>query len=163
VKYLAQFLAYAAFAAIVGLLSVWPEYRLLAPDQAVVSLTISHAGQRIRECRRLTQDELNELPPNMRKPTDCPRERHPIRVELRADGSVLFQETAPPSGLWSDGKATVYRRIQMDAGRHELFVGMNDSGGEDEFDFVLQSNLALARGQNLVIDFDELQQTFVFR
>lgn len=162
-KYLAQFLAYAIFAAIVGLLSVWPGFRLLAPDQAIVSLTISHAGQRIGECRRLTQDELNELPPNMRKPTDCPRERHPIRVELRADGAVLFQDTAPPSGLWSDGKATVYRRIQMDVGRHELFVGMNDSGGDDSFDFELISILALTPGQNLVIDFDEMQQAFVFR
>lgn len=162
-KYVGQFLAYAVFAAFVGLLSVWPDYRLLAPDQAIVSLTISHAGQRIGECRKLTQDELNELPPNMRKPMDCPRERHPIRIELRAGGTVLLQVTAPPSGLWSDGKATVYRRIQMDAGRHELFIGMNDSGGDDGFDFELKSIQALTPGQNLVIDFDELQQAFVFR
>lgn len=162
-KFLAQIAAYAAFAAILGLLSVWPDYRLLAPDQAIVSLTFSHAGQRIGECRKLTQDELNELPPNMRNPMACPRDRHPIRVELWADGAVLFQEIAPPSGLWSDGKATVYRRLQVDAGRHELFVGMNDSGGDDGFDFELKSTQVLKPGQNLVIDFDELQQSFVFR
>jgi hypothetical protein len=162
-KFLVQFVAYAVFAAFVGLLSIWPSYQLLAPDQAIVSLAISHAGQRLGECRRLTQEELNELPPNMRKPSDCPRERHPIRVELRADGVVLYQETSPPSGLWSDGKATVYQRLQMQAGRHELFIGMNDSGGDSGFDFELKSTLVLSPGQNLVIDFDELLQAFVFR
>jgi hypothetical protein len=163
VKYLAQMIAYAVFAAIVGLLSAWPDYRLLAPDQAIVSLTISHAGQRIRECRRLTQDELNELPPNMRKPSDCPRERYPVRVEMRADGVILHKETALPSGLWSDGKATVYRRVKLAAGQHELFVGMNDSGGDNGFDFELTSIQDLSPGQNLVIDFDVMQQSFVFK
>jgi len=162
-KFLVQFIAYAIFAAIVGLLSVWPGYQLLPPQRAVISLTISHAGQRIGECRRLTQEELNELPPNMRKPSECPRERHPIRVELQADGKVLYETISPPSGLWSDGKATVYQRLQMDAGQHELVIGMNESGGGDGFDFELKSTRELAPGQNLVIDFDELQKEFVFR
>ena len=162
-KFLVQFVAYAMFAAIVGLLSVWPGYRSLPPQQAIVSLTISHAGQRVGECRRLTQEELDELPPNMRTPSDCPRERHQIKVELRADGTVLYQVTSPPSGLWSDGKATVYQRLQLDAGRHVLFIGMNDTGSDDDFDFELKSTQNLSPGQNLVIDFDELQQMFVFR
>ncbi len=161
-KYLAQSVAYAAFAAVLAGLSVWPEYRLLPPEKAVVSLTVSHAGQRIGECRQLTQDELNELPPNMRKPSECPRERHPITIELRADGELLYRVSSPPSGIWSDGKATVYQRLQMAAGEHELFVAMNDSGGEG-FDFELSVNQRLSPGQNLVIDFDELQQAFVFR
>ena len=161
-KFVVQFMAYAVFAAFVGLLSVWPSYQLLAPELAVVSLTISHAGQRVGECRRLSQEELNELPPNMRKPTVCPRERHPIRVELRADGDLLYRVTALPSGLWSDGKASVYQRLQMAAGEHELFVGMHDSGG-DGFDIELKVDQYLSPGQNLVIDFDELQKAFVFR
>jgi hypothetical protein len=161
-KFVIQGIAYAVFAASVGILSVWPEYQLLPPQQAVVSLTISHAGQRIGECRKLTQEELNELPPNMRQPSDCPRERHPIMVELRADGGVLYRVTSLPSGLWSDGKASVYRRLQVPAGRHELFVGMNDSGGKG-FDFEASLIQQLSPGQNLIIDFDELQQAFVFR
>jgi len=163
VKYLTQIVAYAAFAAFVGLLSVWPRYRLLRPDEAVVSLTFSHAGQRIGACRRLTQEELNRLPPNMRRPTDCPRERHPISVEFRADGTVLYRDRLLPSGLWSDGKATVYRRLRIDAGRHDLYIGMNDSGKDEGFNYESAMTRDVLPGQNLVIDFDELQQTFVFR
>ncbi len=162
-KYLAQVIAYAVFAALVGLLSVWPKYQLLAQDQAIISLTFSHAAQRIGECRRLTQEELSELPPNMRTPTDCPRERHPISVEFRVDGAVLYQKKLQPSGLWADGKATVYQRLQIDAGPHELFIGMNDSGGGKAFDYEKKTVQDIWPGQNLLIDFDELQQTFVFR
>ena len=162
-KYLAQVIAYAAFATLIGLLSVWPRYRLLGQDQAIVSLTFSHAAQRIDECRRLTQEELNELPPNMRTPMDCPRERHPINVEFRVDGAVLYQRKLQASGLWADGKATVYQRLQIDAGPHELFIGMNDSGGGKAFDYEMKTAQDIWPGQNLVIDFDELQRTFVFR
>lgn len=161
-KMVVQFMAYAVFAAFVGLLSVWPRYQLLAPELAVVSLTISHAGQRVGECRRLTQEELNELPPNMRKPSECPRERHPIMVELRADGEVIYRQTALPSGFWSDGKASIYQRMRMPSGEHSLFIGMNDSGGE-QFDFESSVHQRLSPGQNLIIDFDDQQQAFIFK
>ncbi len=161
-KFVVQFMTYAVFAAFVGLLSVWPSYQLLAPELAVVSLTISHAGQRVGECRRLSQEELNELPPNMRKPTECPRERHPIMVELGANGDVIYRQTALPSGLWSDGKASVYQRLQMPAGKHSFFIAMNDSGGE-QFDYELRIEQKLSPGQNLVIDFDDQRKEFVFK
>lgn len=162
-KYLVQMVAYAAFAALVGLLSVWPKYQLLASDQAIASVTFSHAGQLIGECRRLTQEELNELPPNMRKPVDCPRERHSINVEFRVDGAVLYRRKLPPSGLWGDGKATAYQRLKIDAGSHDLFIGMNDSGSDGGFDYEVTTVRDILPGQNLVIDFDELQRAFVFR
>ncbi|MFQ6007118.1 MAG: hypothetical protein ACE5OQ_16635 [Woeseia sp.] len=162
-KYIAQTLAYGVFAAVVGLLSVWPGYELLGDEQAMISLTFSHAGRRLEQCRRLTQEELNELPPNMRKPSACPRERYPITVQFRVNGTVVYEETEPPSGLWSDGKSTVYRRLKTDAGEHALYIGMNESGRDDGFDFELRTVRDISPGQNLVIDFDEVQQTFVVR
>lgn len=162
-KYLMQVIAYGAFMAIVGVLSVWPKYELLDDDWAIISLAYSHAGKRIGECRRLTQEELDELAPNMRKPIECPRKRHPINVEFHADGLVLYRDILPPSGLWADGKATVYRRLQVRAGERTLFIGMNDSGGGDGFDHEMNAVQTISSGQNLVIDFDEVQQKFVFR
>lgn len=156
-----QVIAYIAFAAVLGVFSVWPGYRLLGDEQAIVSLTFSHAGQRVEECRHLTQEELNALPPNMRKPDRCPRERHDIEVELRLDDVVLYTQTLSPSGLWKDGKATVYSRSTIDAGEHDLFVGMNDSGRGTGFDYVLQRKLAVEPGRNLVVTFDDLHGNFV--
>lgn len=162
-KIVNQVLCYAAFSAALGLFSVWPGYRLLKENQAIVSITFSHAAQRVGECRRLTQEELDALPPNMRRPDECPRERHDIEVEMRIDDRVRYAATLEPSGLWKDGKATVYKRTVIDTGRHRLFVGMNDSGGDSDFDYVLRRELVAEPGQNLVVTFDDLHKSFVIK
>lgn len=158
-----QSLAYALFAATVGLFSVWPEYRMLGAGQAMISLSFSHAAKRIGECRVLSQQDLNALPPNMRKPNSCPRERHATYVEIRSDDVVIYSAVLSPSGLWQDGKANAYYRAEVDAGQRTLFVGMNDSGGADGFDYTLSRQIELEPGQNLVIGFDGLSQSFFFR
>jgi hypothetical protein len=162
-KLLTEIVLYAVFALLVGLLSVWPPYHLVDDDRAIISLVFSHAGERVRECRRISQEELNKLPPNMRKPDDCPRERHPVRVELRSGTDVLYQETLLPSGIWSDGKASIYQRIEVQSGVHEIFVGINDSGGEGVFDFQTWEAIDLPPGRNLVVQFDEQTQQIQIR
>lgn len=159
-KYLLQAVAFAAFAAFVGLLSVWPSYSMLAPQEAILSLSFSHAGQRIGECRRLTQEELDELPPNMRKPADCPRERHPIQVSLIVDGRTLYAETVLPSGLWQDGKSNVYERLKIQSGTHNLRVAMNDSGSTAKADYEKTLQLDISPAQNVLISFDGLNGEF---
>ena len=161
IRIVGQAITYAVFVALLGVFSVWPDYRLLDETEAIVSLTFSHAAQRVEECRRLTQEELNELPPNMRKPDDCPRERHAVHVAMRLNENPIFSETMPPSGLWRDGKANVYRRTIIDAGDYALFIGMNDSGTGEGYDYVQRQFVTITPGQNLVVTFDELQKTFV--
>ncbi len=161
IRVLGQALGYGIFVMVLGVFSVWPGYQLLDEQEAMVSLTFSHAAQRVGECRRLTQEELNALPPNMRKPDECPRERHPIHVELRFDDRPVYSETVLPSGLWNDGKANVYMRATIDGGAYSIFIGMNDSGSGDGYDYVRRQDVTIAPGQNLVITFDDLQKTFV--
>lgn len=158
-----EILMYAAFALLVGLLSVWPKYQLVEADRSIISLVFSHAGERVGECRQLSQEELNKLPPNMRKPADCPRERHPIRVEFRSGGDLLYGDVLLPSGIWSDGKASVYQRIEVPSGMHDLFIGMNDSGVAVGFDYSKSASIDLAPGRNLVIQFDEDPRQFLIR
>jgi len=155
--------AYALFAVVVGWLSVWPRFQLIDEGQAMVSVSISHAGQRIGECRKLSQEELNKLPPNMRKLDDCPRERLPVRVLLSSDGNPLYEAVMQPSGIWSDGESSIYRRLPLAAGTQRLFIGMTDSKRSEGFDFTLEQEVDLAPGQHLVVNFDGAQQKFIFR
>jgi quinol-cytochrome oxidoreductase complex cytochrome b subunit/coenzyme F420-reducing hydrogenase delta subunit len=156
-------IAYVVFFVVVGWFSVWPRFSLIGEDQAMVSLSFSHAGKRIRECRRLTQEELDRLPPNMRKPEDCPRERLPVRVLFTVDDRSLYEASLPPTGLWSDGAANVYRRLPVASGMQRLFVGMNVSGEADGFDYASEQAMDLAPGQHVVIEFDHERQAFLFK
>lgn len=156
-------LAWGLFAVTSVAFTIWPRFSQLEKGNAIVSLSFSHAGQRLEECHRLTQEELNKLPPNMRKPLDCPRERYPVKVSFSADGQVLYRKSLAPSGVWNDGESTVYFRAQLPAGRHKLFIGMSDSNRKQGFDYSGQTELTLAEGQHVVVEFDDLQKTFTFK
>ncbi len=162
-KLLWEVLAWVAFSAVVGLLSVWPRYEMVDTEKAIVTVTFSHAAQRVGECRQLTQEELNKLPPNMRKPSDCPRERFPVRIELRSGDHVLYQDVLLASVIWSDVKANVYQRVKIDAGVHDLFVGMNDSGGDAGFDYENAESIDIEPGRNVVVRFDPESGQFTIR
>jgi ferredoxin/coenzyme F420-reducing hydrogenase delta subunit len=156
-------LAWGLFAVSAGVFTIWPPFSQLEAGNAIVSLTFSHAGQSLGECHKLTQEELNQLPPNMRKPSDCPRERYPVEVSFSVDSELMYNQALAPSGFWKDGESTIYHRIELPAGSHEFFIGMSDSGRTEGFDFKGRTKISLAPGQHLVVEFDHLQKTFTFR
>ena len=85
-----QAIAYALFAVVIGFFATRPAYTYLEPGLAVIKLSFSHAGQHVAECRRLSQEELEQIAPNMRQPTQCPRERVPLLVEVELDGELIY-------------------------------------------------------------------------
>ena len=153
VKLVMQTMAYAGFAAVIGYFSASPEYTHLDPDLALVKLSFSHAGAPKTECRTLTQQELDELPPNMRRLTDCPRGRVPLLIELEIDGQLVYRDWRPPSGLAGDGASTVYERFPVQPGRHQVAVRLRDSRKTSGFDFEHADAVEIGQRQNFVIDF----------
>ncbi|HQW58897.1 MAG TPA: hypothetical protein PLU13_01725 [Thermomonas sp.] len=158
-----QFLLYAAFAAAIALFSRWPAYQHLAPDQALVKLSFVHHGERLGECQEQTLEELAKLPPNMRAPTRCPRERSPVTVELDIDGVPAYRHVAQPSGLSRDGASAVYHRQEVAAGPHRIAVRLKDDPRSPGFDYVLEEDVELAAAQILVIDFDSADHRITLR
>lgn len=161
-RYLAQALLYVPFLAIIGYFSTSPPYLHLPADQALIRLSFSHAGARIGECRQRTPQELARLPPNMRAPLVCPRERSPVTVELEIDGERVYRAVLPPSGLQRDLASTVYWRHPIAAGTHRFTARLKDRMTGD-FGYVREVTLDLAPGRVLVIDFNAGQGGFIFR
>jgi hypothetical protein len=162
-KYPAQAIAYGLFMLLVGLFSAWPQFDLRNEGDGKLSLALSHAGKLLGECRRLTPEELQALPPNMRNPVDCPRGRHDIFVSLQIDGQEVYAKVLPPTGIWGDGEASVYHRLPIAGGEHSLFVGLADSGREDGFDYEYVTQFFIRDGDHVVIEFDSMSQGFVLK
>ena len=156
-RWIGQIVLYAAFAAAVAVLSQWPEYRPLAADQALLKVSFLHHGQRLQACVEQTPQELAKLPPNMRAPTRCPRERSPVTVEVELDGSLVYRQTAAPSGLSRDGTASVYRSIPVTAGAHRVHVRIRDSARSEGFDFEHEGVVQFDPLQVRVVDFSAEQ------
>jgi hypothetical protein len=159
---LLQVPAYAAFAAFIGYFSSAPAYRLLPPDTAVLKLSLIHAGERKHACRERTPEELAKLAPNMRAALDCPRERSDVKVEVEMDGRVLYSISARPSGLRHDLPSSIYRRLDVPAGRHVFRARLADTA-DGAFRRESQATVDLAPGRVLVIDYVASRGGFEFR
>jgi hypothetical protein len=152
--FIGQVLLYGLFAVLIGVFSQWPTYQPLGPDQAMIKLSFSHHGKTVSECRATSAAELAKLPPNMRAPMQCPRERSPVKVELDVDGVASYRRVSMPSGLSKDGASAVYHRLQLPAGPHRVDVRMSDDAKVPGFGHVHSSTVVLKPAQILVIDFD---------
>jgi hypothetical protein len=149
-----QALLYGLFALFIGVFSHWPRYTPLPPGQAVVKVSFIHHGARVAECRALSAEELAKLPPNMRAPMQCGRERAPVTVELDVDGATVYRQVAAASGLSRDGASAVYHRLNLVAGEHRIAVRLKDRAGDGPFTYTREATVRLQPAQVLVIDFD---------
>lgn len=162
-QYIGQGLFYAMFMGVIGYFSTSPAYTHLPPDEALIKLSFSHAGQHKGACRQLTPEEIAKLPMYQRKATtECPRERVNVVVELEMDGKQLYHAVLKPGGLSHSSISSIYRRIPVKAGIHTLKASLNDNGG-DHFNYVHEEKLDLDPGRILVIDFQDGAGGFIFK
>ena len=161
--YLGQAAVYLLTAVLLGVFSNSPAYRHFPEDQALIKLSLVHSAERKEPCRRLTPEELAKLPPNMRKPMVCGRERLPLWVEMSLNEQPLFGQALEPGGLSKDGPARVYEKFPVAPGRYRLSLGMRDSARTEGFDYRLDTEIELRAQQNLVIDFRVESGGFILR
>src|ERR1035437_9920898 len=162
-QYIGQGLFYALFMGVIGYFSTSPAYNHLPPDEALIKLSFSHAGQHIGACRERTPEELAKLPMYQRKVTTlCPRERVGVVVELEMDGKQLYNAILEPGGLSHSSISSIYRRIPVKAGIHTLKASLNDNGG-DHFNYVHEETLNLDPGRIMLIDFQDGTGGVIFK
>ena len=161
-QYTGQAIAYTLFAVVVGYFATQPAYTYFPPDKAQIKLSFGHAGDHETECRRLTQEELNKLAPNMRRPMDCPRGRLAVLIELELDGELIYSAELPPSGIAGDGVSTAYKTFAVEPGEHQLVARLRDSNRSEGFDHEKASKITLLPQQNFVIDFHPSRGGFQF-
>jgi hypothetical protein len=154
VRYPAQAVLYALFAAFVGYFSTAPSLRLLGDDEALLRLSLLHPGKPKADCRKRTPEELAKMPPQMRAALDCPRERSPVRVRVELDGQAVIDESFAPAGLAKDGASAAYRRLPIKAGPHRLRVQLNDDARRTDFTYETTAELDVEPGRIVLIDFD---------
>ena len=152
-RYLLQAINYTVFMALVWYFSAAPPFRQLAEDQAVLTISFSHAGVTREPCRRLTQEEMAALPPNMRKPTDCPRERSPVVIEAHLNGELLHSQVEQAPGLYKDSAVDIYLTKKIPAGEHHLKISMDDSVRGEGYEHVFEQDIRIDPAQILLVDF----------
>lgn len=161
-KVAGQLVLYGMFAAAIGYFSSAPVYTHLDADQAMIKVSFTHTAQRLGACRKRSDEELAQLPPNMRVREVCPRERAPVRIELDVDGQPAYRDVLKPSGLSRDGASSAYRRIVVAAGRHRVDARLSDNAA-GEFNFTHSEEVDLMPAQILLVEFTPQADGLLFR
>jgi hypothetical protein len=126
----AQIGFYACVGIFIGYLSVAPGYQYADGQSSVLKLVVRHSGFLLGECRVVSQQELMELPPNMRSPQDCPRGKAPMSVSLLVENEVFYDGIIKPSGIHSDGVLALYQQFNIPPGQISVRLGI-ESGKQD--------------------------------
>ncbi len=114
-----------------GALSRVP-YGDTAAGQAVVRLSWRVRGVRVEACRRLGVEELEALPPHMRRPEVCEGRIAPYRLRVRVDGEVVEDGLVQGAGVREDRPLYVFRELRVPPGRHALAVEFHRIAAEAE-------------------------------
>ncbi|MDH5765583.1 MAG: hypothetical protein OEZ38_06150 [Gammaproteobacteria bacterium] len=154
IRYILQAINYSLFMALIWYFSTSPVYRQLADDEAILTISFAHAGEIKEPCVKRTQKELMALPPNMRAPMNCSRERSPIVIEMMFDGEPLYSETAEAPGLYNDSGVDIYHSVKVSAGKHHLAIRMDDSVLKEGFTHVFEQDVDIKPAQILLVGFN---------
>ncbi len=161
-QYLGQAVWYGLFIAFVGYFSTSPAYTHVPPGHALIKLTFTQPGKRLEPCVQRSPEELAKLPPQLRKPTKCPRERSPVWVVFEIDGERFYEAKIEARGLSKDLPSPVYQRFIVPAGKHALQVRMRDDVKTEGYNYAGEKTMVLEPLQTVVIDFDKSRREFTF-
>ncbi|MBD3648890.1 MAG: hypothetical protein HUJ31_15895 [Pseudomonadales bacterium] len=154
-QWIGQAVFYFVIAGLVAYFADSPSWRLMQPDEAQIKLVVRHSGKLLGECRTLAGEELDNLAPNMRAPTVCPREKSPLYVDMAVDDEVVYEQTVTPSGLHNDGILALYKTFTLDAGATSLRVRVKDDMRADDFSHKLEETVELDPERILVLEFSD--------
>ncbi|MBF0184765.1 MAG: hypothetical protein HQM06_10310 [Magnetococcales bacterium] len=161
-RYLMQGVFYAAFCGVVYYFSTSPRYQYLDADKSEIMVAFKHPTKRKEVCHERTAEELQKLPPNMRRPQDCPRERADLSIRFSLDGKEVANKSFVSPGIHRDGSVFVYAKFFIPAGEHRFKVEMRDSVQEG-YDFTLEQPITFKPGQMLLVSFDENTDKFTLK
>ena len=160
-NYVGQALFYSAIILFIGIFSTFPTYTRVTEGNATVKLSLRHTGQIIGECRIMSEEELQRLPPNMRLAKVCPRERSSIEFQFLMDGVEFYHKVIEPAGINKDGRAKLYHRFTVKAGEHTVTARLKDHRDLDDYNYQETRKINLASRAVLVIDFDPDSKKFI--
>ncbi|HEC14192.1 MAG TPA: hypothetical protein ENI72_00400 [Rhodospirillales bacterium] len=158
-----QAIAYSAFAAMISSLTYGPAFQRYTPDKAFIKLSFSHPGRHKKKCRRRTRQELADLPPNMRAPMKCSRERWPVSVQIVMDGKTIFTGRAEPTGLSRGGASNFYEVFPIPIGPHRIVMRMKDGNDAEKYGFEGSINVDLPPYKIVVAGYDPINKKIILK
>ena len=142
-------------------------YSHFRPEEAMLKVAFKHTGQRVADCDetglvrsegeryRKELKDTRQVQMNIEKLARCPRERHPVMVELFVDGTKVLDKSYAPTGLKKDMASYVYDEFMITPGTHGFRVRLYNNGAKDSPAYVLEQSSEVNPGEVKVVWFND--------
>ena len=92
------------------------------PTQGMMRLAWRMAGEKVKLCRKYTQEELDKMLVHMRRPEFCREHLLSYRLRVALDGTDRVSGVFVPPGAKSDRPLFIQEEILLAPGRYQLMV-----------------------------------------
>lgn len=128
-------------------------YSYYPAEDGVLKIAFKHTGARVADCAeadlikkegdryRQQLKDTKQVRMNIEKLAKCPRERHPVMVELYIDGSLALDKAYSPTGLKKDMASYIYDEFPLSTGEHKLRMLLYDTGAKTAPSYTLDANV----------------------
>ncbi|MBI1911973.1 MAG: hypothetical protein HYS21_08210 [Deltaproteobacteria bacterium] len=136
-------------------------------NDAAFKVAFKHTGKRVSDCGesdmmkkegdryRKELKEVKRVQMSMQKLADCPRERHPVSVELWVDGKQMLNKSYSPTGLKKDMASYIYDEFMVGPGTHRFQANLYDKGNKAAPDYTLDQVVNIKPKEIKVVRFDD--------
>lgn len=165
-------LLFSLFAVPVYFLSDAP-YSYHHKEDGVVKIAFKHSGTRIADCEeadllkkegdryRQQLKDTRQVRMSIEKIAKCPRERHPVIMELYIDGKKVLDKSYAPTGLKKDMASYIYDEFAVPPGYHSFRVLLYDSGRKETPAYALDTSSAVRPREVKVVWFSDKADAIV--
>jgi len=149
-------------------------YTFYEDDIAVLKVAFQHSGERVsgyddlaflrergKEFRKKLKEQ-GQVKMSLKSKAGANRERFPISLTVFIDDKKVAEKDYPPSGTQKDMSAVVYRKFDIDPGRHKIRVIMTDAKNEDTIPYEFEETVNFDRHEVKVITFDQNDKKIVW-
>jgi hypothetical protein len=138
---------------------------------AVVRLAWRARGERVRDCRRLTPEELARLPAHMRQEEVCEGRILPYRLAVDVDDRRAVDRLIHGAGAREDRPLYVFQDLAVPPGAHRIAVRFTLEGSPVTLAtqlatpprLTLDTTLTLDARRVVLVTYDEVRERLVVR
>lgn len=123
--------------------------------EAALRFSWRFRSEEVGDCRRPTEQEMEELPAHMRNPNACVGQIPDYRLLIRVNGDERFDDRVRASGARGDRPLFVYRELRLRPGTHDVQVRFSPEDGSDAVSLDLESELTLGTNEVLLVTRNE--------
>lgn len=124
-------------------------------SDALLRLSWRTRGEAVKQCRKLTEEELEELPAHMRTPEVCTGRVASYQLDLSVDDRAFQPMRLRAAGAHADRPIYVFRELGLKPGEHNIAIAFYSTAHPNSERLTWRRRVSVKQGEILLVTADQ--------